>query len=180
MKSNLTFYKILFAIELALIPMLFFAQFCLPVIWASGLVVVIMLVVKIWQEIFIDRLDENLNTINSSQNIILLSILLIMFIALNKVNVVLGVLVIIFNLLMNIFLIILKNKAMPKVIQSVDFLYMLLYCYTLFGLAFVNYFPVLSLIGLIAVLVCMAVSVFYKCFYIFKYTNFLTNFKKRK
>ena len=171
-------YKILFAVQLALIPLVFYTQFCVSAEWAISIVILVGLTIKIMAELFVvDRQNLTHNILLIIDNCLIFSIVTILFMCLGFVNIALGVVVLVFNVIANLFLFFFKDKTMPKFIDSVDFGYTLLLCYAYFALAFVKFYPNLTLIALIALLVITLVSVCYKVYYAIKYTNFTTNFK---
>ena len=93
MTRNNLLFKILFAIELALLPMVIFAYLFLAP-WTMGVFIGGILLAKIWLHIFNDK--TKLSTIIISiGNILVFSVLVILFMATNLINVALGVVVII-------------------------------------------------------------------------------------
>ena len=157
MTKNNTFFKILFAIELALLPMVFFAQMFLPN-WSMGLFVAGILVAKIWVELFKNKTLSN-TVINAIGNIVVFSTLLIFFMSLGLINVVLGVFALVFIVLTNIFNIALYSRALPETIEAVDFCYTLFEILTLIAFTFLVFYDLTTSIGLFAILLTSATSV---------------------
>ncbi len=58
MSKNDIFYKILFAVELALIPMVIFAYKIITERWVLGVFITLVLLVKIWLELFKGSIAE--------------------------------------------------------------------------------------------------------------------------
>ena len=177
MTRNNLFFKILFAIELALLPMVIFAKLLLTdATWAMGVFVAGVLLAKIWLHIFNDK--TKLSTIIISVgNILVFSVLLILFMATGFVNIALGVAVLIFLFLQNVFKITLYNKSLNETIQAVDYCYTLFECLSLIAFTFLVFDDLISKIGLFAMLLTSAVAVLYKAYYTIKYTNFVANLK---
>lgn len=176
MTRNDTFFKILFAIELALLPMVFFAQMLLPD-WSMGLFVAGILVAKIWVELFKNKTFAH-TLINAIGSIVVFSTLLIFFMSLGLINVVLGIFAVVFIVLTNIFKVVLHNKAMPETIEAIDFCYTLFEILTLVAFTFLVFYSLITSIGLFAILLTAVVSVAYKVFYVFKYMDVFGKLKK--
>lgn len=175
MTKNNTFFKILFAIELALLPMVIFAQLFLQE-WTICLFIAGVLLAKIWIELFNDKTFQSIIII-AINNILTFAVLLILFMSLGKINLLLGIFALIFIVLMNVLKVTLYTKAINDTIQAVDYCYTLFECLTLIGLAILCFFEMLTTIGLFAILLTSVVSVSYKIFYICKYTDFIANLK---
>lgn len=175
MTKNNTFFKILFAIELALLPMVIFAQLFLPE-WGIGLFVAGVLLAKIWMELFNDKTFLSAIII-AIGNVLVFAVLLILFMATKQINLVLGIFTLVFIVITNVLKVVLFSKTINDTIQAVDYCYVLFECITLIGLAIMSFFSIVTTIGLFAVLLTSVVSVAYKIFYIFKYTDFATRFK---
>lgn len=175
MTRNNLLFKILFAIELALLPMVIFAYLFLAP-WAMGVFIAGVLLSKIWLHIFNDKTKSSI-VILAIGDILVFSVLLIMFMALGLVNVAIGVVIIILVSLQSVFKIYLYNKSLNETIEAVDYCYTLFQCLTLAAFTFLTFYALISNIGLFAILLTSAVAVLYKIFYTFKYTNFVANLK---
>lgn len=176
MTRNDTFYKILFAIQLALIPLVLAAYYLMED-WTVGLFIAGSLVVKIWMELF--RVKENFThkIISVVGNVLTLSTFIIFFTAKGYLNVALCVFAVLFLILMNILSVCLHDKTMPETIDAVDFCYMLFECFVLVGMTFVVFNQLVTNIGLFAILLTSLVSVVYKVYYVVKCTDFVGRIK---
>ena len=182
MTRNDTFYKILFAIEIALIPLVL-AAYYLMADWTVGLFIAGVLIVKIWMELFKDRENLSHKIIGAVGNVLTLSTLVIFFTTQGYLEVALCVFVVVFLVLMNILKVCLHNKTMPETIDAVDFCYMLFECFTLIAMTFVIFNQLVTNIALFAILLTSIVSVAYKIYFVVKYTDFIGKVKnlfKRK
>ena len=132
MTKNNTFFKILFAIEVALLPMVIFAQLFLPD-WGVALFIAAILIAKIWLELFNDKtlLSEIVIAIG---NVLVFSVLLILFMATKQINVALGVVALVFIIIANAYKACLCTKPINETIQAVDYCHALFECLTLIGL----------------------------------------------
>lgn len=175
MTRNNLLFKILFAIELALLPMVIFAYLFLAK-WAMGVFIGGLLLAKIWLHIFNDKTKSS-TIIISVGNIIVFSVLLILFMATQLISVLLGVFVLILVVLQNIFKITLLNKALNETIEAVDYCYTLFECLSLGAFTFLVFYSLVSNVGLFAMLLTSVVAVAYKIFYTFKYTNLIPTLK---
>ncbi len=183
MTKNDTFFKILFAIEIALLPMAIFGYLYLPK-WSMGLFVAGILLCKIWMELFKQKASRAHAIINAIGDIVVLSTLLIFLACKNVVNLPMAIIVIVLVVLMNLFIVLYFNKNMPDFISAVDYCYMLFVILTLVSFTFVVVNSLVARIGLFAIILTTLVSVGYKIYYSFKYTslkqNILSIFKHKK
>lgn len=176
MTRNDTFYKILFAIEIALIPLVL-ASFYMMADWTVGLFIAGVLVAKIWMELFKDKNNFTHKLLASIANVWSLVTLIIFFTVQGYLEVVLCVFVVILLGLTNIFKICLHNKTMPETIDAVDTCYTLFECFALVGMTFVVFNQMVTNIALFAILLTAIVSVAYKIYFVVKYTNLMSNIK---
>jgi len=173
MTRNDTFYKILFAIQLALLPLTMSAYFLLPV-WSIALFVVSIVVVKIWMELFKNKEDRVHALIGGIGNALTISTLVIFFTVQGFIeSVALCVFVVIFVVLINFFRVFLFNSAMPEMVDAVDacnniFDYLTLITLAVVAFRAVNTTIMFVNIALFALLLTAVVSVAYKIYYIFK------------
>ena len=170
MTRNDTFFKILFAIEIALLPLVMAAEMMMPA-WSMGLFVAGILVARIWMEIFKNKQDRVHILINSIGSILTISSLAIFFDVKGYIGTVLTVFIVIFIVLMNIFRVFLFGKPMPEMVDAVDACFMMFECLALVGFAVVVLYALVLDIALFALLLTAIVSVAYKVFYIFKTYN---------
>ena len=175
MTRNNLLFKILFAIELALLPMVIFSYLFLAP-WAMGVFIAGVLLAKIWLHIFNDKTKSSV-VIISIGNILVFAVLLIMLMAIGLIGIALGVAVIVLVTLQNIYKITLYNKALSETIEAVDCCYTLFECLTLAAFTFLTFYALVSNIGLFAIILTSSVAVLYKTYYTFKYTNFVSNLK---
>jgi len=179
MTRNNLLFKILFAIELALLPMVIFAKLLLTnAPWAMGVFVAGILLAKIWLHIFNDKTKSS-TVIISIGNILVFAVLLILFMATGMVPIALGVIVLVLITLQNIFKIALYNKSLNETVEAVDYCYTLFECLTLiaFTVIMVEKLLIISKIGLFAIILTSALAVIYKIYYTIRYTNFISSLK---
>lgn len=169
MTRNDTLFKILFAIEVALLPLTMAAHLLMPE-WTVGVFIAGILIAKIWMEIFKSKEIPSHLVINSISNFLIISSLVIFLTVSNYLNVVLCVFVVIFALLMAVLKIALRNDFMPEMVDAVDSCYMLFECLTLVGLAVVVFsgnIDLIANISLFALILTAAVSLGYKTYRLF-------------
>ena len=179
MSKNDTFFKILFAIEIALLPLVFFANIYMPQ-WTVGLFVAGILLAKVWLELFKDKTNRIHTIIDSVGSIAVFATLIIFCLTTNLISLPLGIAAIILIVAMNLFLPILFGRQMPEFIDAIDFCYMLFECFTLAALTFTAYYSLITNIGLFALLLTSAVSVAYKIYYIFRRLETISKNKRKK
>lgn len=175
MTRNNVLFKILFAIEVALLPMVIFSYLFLPG-WSVCLFIAGVLLAKIWLHIFNDKTKASA-VIISLGNILVFSVLAIMYMATSHLNVALGVVSLVFIVLTNIFKICLFNKSISETIEAVDYCSVLFECLTIVGFAILLFYNLVTNIGLFALILTGVVSVVYKVYYTIKYTNFISTLK---
>ena len=161
MSKNDNFFKVLFAIELALLPMVFFANMFMPK-WTIGLFIAGILLSKVWLELFKDKNNRIHTIIDSLGSVAVFSTLIIFYLTTDYIALPLGISVIILVVLMNLLLPILFNNLMPEFVDAVDFCYMLFECFTLAAFTFTAYYTLITNIGLFALLLTSPVSVISK------------------
>ena len=168
MTRNDTFFKILFAIEVALLPLVIAANLLFP-FWSVGLFIASILIVKIWMELFKNKTDFSHIIINAVGNVLTISTLAIFFNVLGYISLVLTILVVILAILANVFKVVFFNKQMPEMIQAVDTCHMMFEYLVITGFALLLYYGLINDIALFAMLLTSAVSVGYKVYYLFKH-----------
>ena len=179
MTKNDTFFKILFAIEIALLPMVIFANKFLPN-WAMSLFIGGILLAKIWLELFKDKHSRVHAIIDCVGSLAVFCTLIVYFIILDLISTPLGIAVLVFVVLQNLLLPLLFNRQMPEFIDAVDFCYMLFECFLLGAFAILKFYDMITNIGLFAVLLTSVVSVLYKIYFIFRQTELFSKFKRKK
>lgn len=176
MTRNDTFFKILFAIQIALLPLVIASNIFLPQ-WGVSLFVVAVLVVKIWLELFKNKDLVLHNIIVTISNVLSITTLVIFFTSLGYIDVVLCIFVVIFAILMNVLKLVCNKNAMPEMIDAVDTCYMLFECLTIATLAIVMLYDLVANIALFALLLTSIVSVAYKVYYLIKYNDVIGKLK---
>ena len=172
MTRNDTFFKILFAIEIALLPLVMASYILMPT-WTVGLFIAGVLVAKIWLELFKNKEDKAHNIINAIGNCLIVTTLVVFFTIYNYINTVVCVFVVILAIIMNLYRVFLQGTAMPEMIDAVDTCYMLFECFLLIALTFVIFSQLVTNIALFALLLTAGVSVAYKTYYVVKYNDII-------
>lgn len=182
MLKNDMLYKILFAIELALLPLVFFANISLAenLPWATAIFIGAILVAKFWMEIFKDRNKFTHNIISAIGNIIVFSVLIIFFIATERLNMLLGVFAIFFIIAFEVISTLMHKYTFASLITSFDYCHMMFGFVVLLGMCLITVSTITLNVGVIAMLLTGIVSVGYKVYYAFRYTDFLKFFKHKK
>jgi hypothetical protein len=163
MTRNDTLFKILFAIEVALLPLTMAAYLLMPK-WSVVVFIAGVLIAKIWMEIFKSKEIRSHGVINAIGSFLAISSLVIFFTACKYLNVVLCVFVVVFALLMTVLKIVLRDDFMPEIIDAVDSCYVLFECLSLVGLSFVVFYALIANISLFALILTAVVSVGYKTY----------------
>ncbi|MFQ6752415.1 MAG: hypothetical protein ACLRFL_02475 [Clostridia bacterium] len=176
MTRNDLFYKVLFAIEIALLPIVIFAEMFIAD-WTMGLFIAAILACKIWREIFKDRASRSQHLIGCIASILVFTTLIVYFIILDVIGIVIGALAIAAIVLMQVLDILTFNKHINDTVRAVDSCYMIFECLTLASLIFAIFYSMTTNIGLFAILLTSVVSVGYKLYYIFKYTDVVGKIK---
>lgn len=180
MTRNDRFFKLLFAIELALLPLVM-ASFIFTknseLNWVPGLIVAGVLVVAIWLELFKNKQDRVHLIINAISSVLTTSSLTIFFAVYNYINVTLCVFVVLFAILMNVLKVVLHDKILPDMVNAIDSCYVLFECLLLVGLCFVVFHTLVTDIALFALLLTSVVSVSYKLFYVARYYSVFERIK---
>lgn len=173
--------KMLFALALALLPMLFFAQILLPS-WMVCIFVGCLFLIKMWFELMKDKDNKNHNLMNAIASSAVFTTLLTFFIVYyaSEVSLPIAITVIVLINLNNVLKVTLFSKPMPEFIEAVDFCLVLFELLTLLAFAFIFIYSMLSSVALIALMLALIVSVGYKTFYVFKYTKISNIFKRKK
>ena len=165
MTRNDSFFKILFAIEIALIPLTMAAHYLMPN-WTVGLFVAGILVAKVWLELFKNKESLSHVLINAIGSVLTIVTLVIFFTVLGYIKVYMGVLVAVFAVLFNVLRLACRKNIMPETIDAVDSCYVLFECLTLVGFTFVAFYDLIANIGLFALVLTAVVSVVYKTYFL--------------
>ncbi len=180
MTKNDTFFKVLFAISLALLPLTIFSYLFLPK-WAVMVFVAAVLLVKVWLELFKDRKNLSHVIIDAIDSVITYLTLTILFIIAGYLNMALAIVALVFIVIMNILLCVMFKHVYPEFIDAVDYCYMLFECLTLLAFMFLPLeYDMISNIGLFAVILTAAVSIGYKLYAFMRYDVINKNFKHKK
>ena len=178
MAKNDTFFKILFAIELALLPLIIYAHNFIDVTWGLPLFVVALFVCRVWVEIFKDRQNFKSQLINSIGAVITFAFVMIFYACTTDISTVIVVLSIVAIVLVHTLKLALFNKTMPEFIDAVSFSFIIFECLSLLLVAFIHKAEFLANIGLISILIAGVVIILYKIYYAFRYTYLWSNIKK--
>ena len=178
MTRNDTFFKILFAIELALIPMVIFAYHFVDQVWTMPLIIAGILVCRVWMEIFKNKHSFQHHLINSIGSVITIGLILIFMACVKLIMVPVAVITFIVMILANALKLCFLNKSMPEIIDAIDFCYVVFECLILLALMFVVKTNFVANIAMFAVIITGIVSSAYKIFYACKYTDLIFNIKK--
>ena len=167
MTRNDTFFKILFAIQIALLP-LAMASYLLMPIWTVGVFIAGILVAKIWMELFKDKDNHLHKLILTIANALTILSLVIFFTAQGYINLAMGIIVAILSVAMNVLKFVMSKNAMPEMIDAVDSCYVLFESLTLIALSFVVFYELTTSIALFALCLTSAVSVIYKVYFLLR------------
>lgn len=176
MTRNDTFFKILFAIEIALIPLVMAAYILMPE-WTVGVFIAGILVAKIWLELFKNKQNVVHARIMAIGNILTISSLVIFFTIYNYINLAICIVVVALVVLMNVFKLALRQDLMPEMIDAVDSCYTLFECLTMIVLAFVTFYVLTTNIALFALVLTSGVSVLYKLYFVLRHKGGLDKIK---
>lgn len=173
MTRNDTFYKILFAIQIALLPLTMAAYLLLPT-WSTALFITAIVVAKIWMGLFKDKENHVHTIIETIASALIISLLTIFFTAKGFIDsVVLCVFVVVFIVLMNVLKAFLFKSTMPEMVNAVDacvtlFEYFILIAFAVVVLHMVETTVLIVEVATFAILLTSIVSVAYKLYYVFK------------
>lgn len=168
MTRNDTFFKFLFAIEIALIPLVMAAYILMPE-WTVGIFIAGILVAKIWLELFKNKQNSLHLKILAVGNILTISSLVIFFTVYNYINLPMCIIAVSLVVLMNVLKIALNKELMPEMIDAVDSCYTLFECLTLIVLAFVTFYVLTTTIAVFALILTSGVSVLYKIYFMLRH-----------
>lgn len=177
MTRNDLFFKILFVIQIAVLPLVLFAYLFLPN-WTIGIFVAAILIAKIWSETFREKENRSHLIINVIGSMLVFGFLLIMFYNIDIIPFAMMLISLLLIISSNLLKLALYNRAMPEFIDAADFCYILFEIFTLLSFTFIQYYYTIASIGLFAIILTTAVSVGYKIYYIVRYTdvrNFFRN-----
>lgn len=176
MSRNDGFFKILFAIEVALIPMVIFAHMFLET-WAMSLILGGIVVAKIWREIFKNKESKQHSIISAIASVCEFGVLIIYFITEKLLLLPLAISAVVVIVLFNLLKVVFANVTMGETIEAVDFCVIIFEILVLVAFAIMNMVDQITTISLWTLVLAGAVSVIYKIFYGFKYDNWAGKIK---
>ena len=176
MTKNDIFYKVLFAIELALLPLIIFADRLIEEPWAICLFIGGLLLVKIWFELFKDRYNFEHAVISAISSVFTFGVLLILFAVNDYINTAIVVIAIVLVVLQNTLYLVMFKTKLPEFIMAVDYCYMLFECVAIGCFVVISYITLPAWIGAFTLILTSAVSVCYK---IYLGIKLLVNKKRR-
>lgn len=177
MIKNDRLLKLMFALELAFLPMVFFAKLYLPN-FAVGLFILGIAVARIWAQVFMDKTKTSHVLINSIGDIAVFTTLFVFFAIYSELNKVVLILDIIMVVLMDMCFIFLRKKHLPETILAADLCFFLFEGLALIALTFALDFTFVASVGLFAILLTALFSLGYKSYFIFRYCGVLDFFKR--
>ncbi len=169
MAKNDIFFKILFAVELALLPMVVFASVMIKEEWGLGLFIAGVLLIKIWLELFKDKNNKTHIIINAIASVAVFATIIILYMVKGDINKVFGIFAVVLVVIYNVMLVCFYGRTMPELISAVDFCYMLFECLALLTLAFAFFYNVPAIIALVALMLTAAFSIGYKVYYLVRF-----------
>lgn len=180
-KKDLIF-KISSAVEVALLPLVFFAKIFMP-IWGVSIFVALIVAAKVLAEVFRQRDNFKHEIVSCVASVLVLITLSAFALAYSLIATWLCVLIIILVSLMLIFRLVAFNWIKPEMVDAVDFCFMMFEVATIFGFVFACFYNVILSVASVAMLFACLCSVGYKIYYSFKYKHvwgrFVGLFKKR-
>mgnify|MGYP006931938366 CR=1 FL=1 len=162
-----TLYKILFAIELALLPLTIFAYLYLTN-WSVGLFVAGVLLCKIWRELFKDKHNRSQVIISSIASVVTNTTLLALFMATDVLNIALGVVTIVAILAKVVCDVLMLEKDLPEFIDAVNYCFVLFECLVLISMIFAYAYSVVLSVSCIASILTGVIFAVYSVYYLIK------------
>lgn len=156
MKNNML-CKILFAIELALLPLAVFAYLFLPG-WSVGLFAIGVLLCKLWREMFRNRANKQETIMAAIASVASNTTLISIFMVMGLVSKAVGILAIVVISLKVMADFVMFNKYLPEFMDAVNYCFILFECMVFLAMTFAYYY---SLILSIACIACVLTGVVY-------------------
>ena len=169
MAKNDIFFKVLFAVELALLPMVIFANIMIKEQWGLSLFIAGVLLIKIWLELFKDKTNKTHIIINAIASVAVFATIIILYMVKGDINKVFGIFAVVLVVAYNAMLVGCYSKSLPDLISAVDFCYMLFECLSLLTLSFTFFYAVPTIIALVALMLTAAVSIGYKIYHLIRF-----------
>ncbi len=180
-KKDLIF-KICSSVEVALLPLVFFAKVFMP-LWGVSIFVALIVACKVVAEVFKQRQSFEHEVVSCVASGVVLVTLFAFSLAYGFLATWLNIVLIVFVCLMVAFRLIGFYWVKLDWVDSVDFCFMIFEVATLFGFVFACFYNVILSISAIAMLFACACSVAYKVYYLFRYkhlwSRFVSLFKKQ-
>ena len=170
MSRNDGFFKILFAIELALIPMVIFAHLYLET-WAMALIIGALAITKLWREIFKDKESRSHSIISILASLCEFCVLITYFAVEDLLLFPLAIVAVIIMILFNVLKFVFANVNINETIQAVDVCMIVFELLTLVAFAIMSFVEEIEIVALWTLVLAGGVSVIYKIYYGFKYAN---------
>ncbi len=171
MTKNDTFFKIIFAIQIALLPIVIASSLFNMPTWATCLIIGGVVLSKIWVELFKDKHNLLHKTLNGVGTVLTFAVLLAFFASKDILKlwlvIVAGVLIVLYSLIS----VLLKKEAMPEIVEAIDYCFMMFECLTLVAFCFAFYNEMMANIGLFALILSAGVSFAYKVYHAIKYKS---------
>lgn len=162
-----TYFKLMFALEMALLPLAIFAKLFLPV-WSVGLFVAGILLCKIWREIFRNRQIKYQTVVSAIANIATSLVLLALFMSMGILNKAVGIIAIIVIALKSACEIVLFDQELPEFVDSVAYCAVLFECLTMFSMTFAYAYATILTVCTIASILTGVIYVGYTVYYLIK------------
>lgn len=176
-------FKVLFAVELALLPMLFFVNLYFEE-WSICLIVGLIFATRVAIEFVANNKDLLTFVLKQVSDIVVFTVVAIFFLTAEPIaNVALAVIAIICVFLRCLLLIALRNAVLPDIIQAFDHCSLLFFLASILALSFETFYATLSIVAFIALILTSIASIGYKIYFMFKFhyiQNFFTKLFKRK
>ena len=174
--KNDNFFKLLFAIEMALLPLVICANLIMPV-WAIPVIIGILIVVKFWRESFKEKSNRTHAVVNTISTITEFAVLFIFFMCKGLLNIPFSIVVLVLIVLFEVFNQVFFGTQFNDTINAVDYCFKIFEFIALGSLAALLYFEQAIIVSLCAMLLSTVISIGYKLYYGFRYHNWFGRIK---
>ncbi len=173
MTKNNFLFKTLFAVQIALLPIVIAVDLVktLP-LWAVSVCIAGVLLCKIWVEVFKDKNNKTHKIMALAGTVATFAVLLFFLANKGVIAMWLAILTFVLIVLFATLKVLLMNKVMPETIEAVDYCFNLFELLSLLAFTFAFYNITMTNIGLFAIILSTVVSVTYKVYYCIKYRVF--------
>lgn len=180
MAKNDSFFKLLFAIELALLPLVICASIVdfMPKV-AISLFVVAIAICRIWMSTFKDTKDRSHIIINAVGDIAVFVTLFVLFICLDLLIVPLAIVALVLMVVAGLLEIGVHQGYKSEIISIIQLCHNVVQCSLLVALSFVMYSNIATIIFMSALALSSVLLIIFRVIYLFRYTDFVKNIKKR-